>query len=59
MEMQRGVIGDLATIRPLADLVASEGIPERLGGLLEAARRRDVSVIHCRAGFRRAGSVCA
>ncbi|MEM9175156.1 MAG: cysteine hydrolase family protein [Myxococcota bacterium] len=53
MEMQRGVIGDLATIRPLADLVASEGIPARLGGLLEAARRRDVPVVHCRAGFRR------
>ena len=53
MEMQRGVIGDLATIRPLADLVASQGIPERTGGLLEAARRRDVPVIHCRAGFRR------
>jgi len=53
MEMQRGVIGDLATIRPLADLVSSEGIPGRLGGLLEAARRRDVPVVHCRAGFRR------
>ena len=53
MEMQRGVIGDLSSIRPLADLVASEGIPARTGGLLEVARRRDVPVIHCRAGFRR------
>ena len=43
MEMQRGVIGDLATIRPLADLVASRGIPERTGGLLEAARRLGMS----------------
>ncbi|MBB84656.1 MAG: isochorismatase [Deltaproteobacteria bacterium] len=53
MEMQRGVIGDLSSIRPLADLVASEGIPARTGGLLEVARRRDVPVVHCRAGFRR------
>lgn len=53
MEMQRGVVGDLAKIRPLADLVSSEGIPARLGGLVEAARRRDVAVLHCRAGFRR------
>ena len=53
MEMQRGVIGDLSSIRPLADLVASEGIPARTGGLLEVARRLDVPVVHCRAGFRR------
>ena len=53
MEMQRGVIGDLAKIRPLAELVSSLGIPERLGGLVEVARRRDVPVVHCRAGFRR------
>ncbi len=53
MEMQRGVIGDLSSIRPLADLVASEGIPARTGGLLEVARRRDIPVVHCRAGFRR------
>ena len=53
MEMQRGVIGDLSSIRPLADLVASKGIPARTGGLLEVARRLDVPVVHCRAGFRR------
>ena len=53
LTMQRGVIGDLSSIRPLADLVASEGIPARTGGLLEVARRRDVPVVHCRAGFRR------
>ena len=35
MEMQRGVVGDLAVIRALADVVASEGIPKRLGQLVE------------------------
>ena len=53
MEMQRGVIGDLAVIRALADIVASEGIPKRLGGLVAGARRAGVPVVHCRAAFRR------
>lgn len=53
MEMQRGVIGDLAKIRPLADEIAAQGIPARLGALLEVARRAEVPVIHCRAAFRR------
>ncbi len=52
MEMQRGVIGDLSAIRALADVVASQGIPKRLGNLLDAARRSDVPVLHCRAAFR-------
>lgn len=53
MEMQRGVIGDLAVIRALADLVAAEGIPKRLGGLVGGARDAGVPVVHCRAAFRR------
>jgi nicotinamidase-related amidase len=53
MEMQRGVIGDLAAIPALADLVATQGIPKRLGRLLDAARASKVPVIHCRAAFRR------
>lgn len=53
MEMQRGVVGDLATIRALADVVSGEGIPERLGGLLDGARAAGVPVVHCRAAFRR------
>ena len=36
MEMQRGVVGDLAVIRALADVVASDGIPKRLGALVDA-----------------------
>ena len=51
MEMQRGVIGDLASIRALAEVVNQQGVPERLGGLVEAARRVDIPIIHCRAAF--------
>jgi len=52
MEMQRGVIGDLSALRALADVVASQGVPKRLGLLLDAARGADIPVIHCRAAFR-------
>ena len=52
MEMQRGVIGDLSVMRPLADAVTKLGLPERVGGLLGSARRAGVPVIHCRAAFR-------
>lgn len=53
MEMQRGVIGDLAVIKVLAEVIAAQGIPTRLGNLLDGARRANVPVIHCRAAFRR------
>jgi nicotinamidase-related amidase len=53
MEMQRGVVGDLAKIRALADVVASDGIPKRLGELVLGARAAGVPVVHCRAAFRR------
>ena len=52
MEMQRGVIGDLSALRALADVIQGQGIPERLGGLVEAARRVEIPIIHCRAAFR-------
>ena len=53
MELQRGVVGDLASMRALADVVAAEGIPKRMAELLEGARRAEIPVIHCRAAFRR------
>jgi nicotinamidase-related amidase len=53
MEVQRGVVGDLASMRALADMLEAQGIPKRLGGLLEGARAVDLPVIHCRAAFRR------
>ena len=53
MEVQRGVVGDLAAIRPLADVVEQCGLIPNTAALLAAARRRGVPVVHCRAVFRR------
>lgn len=58
MEMQRGVIGDLASIPTLAEVAASTGIVDATSRLLDAARRAGARVVHCTAQFRpdRAGS---
>ncbi len=58
MEVQRGTVGDLASIPPLAEVVAEQGLIPATVKLLEAARLRGVPVVHCRAVFRadRAGS---
>jgi nicotinamidase-related amidase len=58
MEMQRGVIGDLASIPTLAKAAASTGIVDATARLLDAARRAGARVVHCTAQFRpdRAGS---
>lgn len=58
MEMQRGVIGDLASIPRLAEAAASTGIVDATARLLDAARRAGARVVHCTAQFRpdRAGS---
>ena len=46
MEMQRGVCGDLATFRALQDAVAN-GVADRVGIMLDAARRNSFMVVHC------------
>ena len=51
MEMQRAVVGDLTSLRALADVIGGQGVPARLGGLVESAHRAEVPVIHCRAAF--------
>jgi nicotinamidase-related amidase len=58
MELQRGVIGDLATIRLMADEVEANGTLAAAGRLVQAARRAGVRVVHCTFEFRpdRAGS---
>lgn len=58
MEVQRGVVGDLAAIRPLADVVEELGIIPNTAALLAIARRQGTPIVHCRAVFRsdRAGS---
>jgi nicotinamidase-related amidase len=56
MEMQRGVIGDLAAVPLLADVVAAQGTIARLARLLVAARPAGVRVVHCTAEFRADGA---
>jgi nicotinamidase-related amidase len=58
MELQRGVVGDLASIRALADEVAARGTLDAAGRLLAGGRRAGARVVHCTAEFRadRAGS---
>ena len=53
MELQRGVVGDLACIPELAKAVAEAGVIAQTARLLRAAREAGVRVIHCTAAFRR------
>jgi nicotinamidase-related amidase len=59
MELQRGVMGDLASFPDLARAAADKGVVEHTARLLQAARRVGVPVVHCTAEFRedRAGTV--
>jgi nicotinamidase-related amidase len=59
MEMQRGIVGDLAVIPDLAAEVAAQSVIANASGLAAAAREAGVHVVHCTAEFRvdRAGSV--
>jgi len=58
MELQRGVVGDAAVIRSLADEVMARGVIERAALVVRAARAAGARVVHCTAEFRadRAGS---
>lgn len=58
MELQRGVVGDLAAIRPLADQVAASHTVDAVARLLAAARAAGARVVHCTVGYRgdRAGT---
>ena len=58
MEMQRGIIGDLAVIPDLAAEVANQSVIANAARLGDAARDAGVRVVHCTAEFRadRAGS---
>lgn len=53
MELQRGVVGDLASMPALAKAVQAAGVVAATARLLEAARAAGVRVIHCHAAFRR------
>jgi nicotinamidase-related amidase len=58
MELQRGVVGDRASIPDLAAEVEAKGVLAATGRLAAAARDAGVPVVHCTAEFRpdRAGS---
>lgn len=58
MEMERGVVGDLARFPGPREVVQKERIIERCADLFAGARRAGMRVIHCTAAFRpdRAGS---
>ena len=51
-EMQRGIIGDHAKLRDLADEVAASGMVGRCVELLDAARRNGLLVVHALITFR-------
>ena len=59
MELQRAVVGDLATLTALSDAAESAGMPANAGRLCAAARAAQARVVHCNAVFRpdRQGSV--
>ncbi len=52
MELQRGVMGDLAAFPELAEQAAAQGLVEAVQRLLRAARRAGLPVVHCTAEFR-------
>ena len=58
MEIQRGVVGDLTVFPELTGAAARAGVVPNTARLLNAARERGATVIHCTAEFRadRAGS---
>ena len=58
MEMQRGIVGDLARFVGPAEAVRESGILARCASLYSAARLAGMRVVHCSAAFRpdRAGS---
>ena len=53
MELQRGVVGDLASMPALAKIVQDAGVIATTARVLDAARAAGVRVIHCHAAFRR------
>jgi nicotinamidase-related amidase len=52
MEMQRGIVGDLAKVAATAGAVSTSGIARPLAALLGVARGAGVAVVHCTVSFR-------
>lgn len=56
MEMQRGVVGDLARFDGPNQAVKEAGVVDRCVTLFTAARRAEIPIIHCTAAFRPDGA---
>lgn len=56
MELQRGVVGDLATLPELRDVVDASGLTHAAARLCRAARKAGARVVHCTAEFRPDGA---
>jgi nicotinamidase-related amidase len=52
MELQRGVVGDLAALPDLRDAAAEVSMLDNAGKICRAARAKGATVVHCTAGFR-------
>lgn len=52
MELQRAVVGDLASLTDLRDAAGVVGMPANAGRLCGAARGAGARVVHCNAAFR-------
>ena len=52
MELQRGVVGDLAALPDLRDAAGAVGMPGNAGRVCTAARTVGATVVHCTARFR-------
>ena len=52
MELQRAVVGDLATLADLRDAAAAVGMPANAGRIASSARSAGARVVHCNAAFR-------
>jgi nicotinamidase-related amidase len=56
MELQRGVVGDRATLRELASACEERGVIDKAAALVRGARAAGVRVVHCTAEYRRDGA---
>ena len=52
MELQRGVVGDLAALSHLRDAAALVSMPANAGRICASARSAGATVVHCTAEFR-------
>ncbi len=52
MELERGVVGDLATLSELRDAAEQRGVPDTCGSLAGAARAAEIPIVHCVAQWR-------